>query len=85
MSQNVTEATATTTETALPDRLHGEKDNGDKDGTNQTAQNGVKCIGILPGIGFYEHSSDDSSNSDSSDSDLTEIIGTVHRVAGKKV
>lgn len=47
-----------------------------------TLQNGVECIGILPGIGFYAHSSDESSNSDSSDEDLTEIIGTVHR--GKK-
>lgn len=85
LSQNVTEMAVTTTDTAAPDRLHDEKNDGDRDGTNQTAQNGVKCIGILPGIGFYAHSSDDSSNSDSSDSDLTEIIGTVHRGGGKKV
>ncbi|KAJ8042085.1 hypothetical protein HOLleu_13067 [Holothuria leucospilota] len=85
LSQNVTEMAVTTTDTAAPDRLHDEKNDGDRGGTNQTAQNGVKCIGILPGIGFYAHSSDDSSNSDSSDSDLTEIIGTVHRGGGKKV
>lgn len=67
------EATEERTENSVPDRFQ------ETEGTTKgTLQNGVKCLGILPGIGFYAHSSDDSSNSDSSDSDLTEMIGTVH-------